>query len=164
MTDLTVDKHHVMHQAVADLAQARALQEQTKRLYADLEAQIDALVEERFGTDKAQLSKALTAIRKSVIQAEDNVRDLAVQLYGKTQDKHPHPAVGIRVKTEYTYDPDNAVTYCVETGLTGALSLKRREFEKVASVTKPDFVIVSEVATATVKTDLSPWLEEQTDD
>lgn len=166
MTD-QVDKHNFMHKAVADLAQARADKAIAILALDALSVEIAQHVEKVYG-EKLQAAKGkANAANIAANRAEQAVREMVVQFYYETQDKKPHPAVGVRVKTIYVYDPKLAVQHCVETRLVGALSLKRSKFEQVASVTRPDFVVVDEQATATIKTDLSAWLprqEGETDD
>ena len=163
MTD-QVDQNQWMHKPVSALALARKERGDALDALLVLQTELDELI-------KSQFSEKLTAIKDAqarvenasvaVNMADDALRNLAAQWYSQTDDKHPHPAVGIRVKTVFYYDPDKALAHCIASDIPGALSLKKSAFEKVASVTKPDFVTVSQVVHATIASDLSPWLTQK---
>jgi len=165
------DPKHFMYQALVDLAQARAIQEQTKKLYADLKAQIDELVEERFGEDRENLLKALDASDSSVARADSNVRDMAARYYGETADKHPCPAVTIKEFIVLSYVEAQAIEFC-RLSAPKALILDKRAFEKIAKVGKEaggpfdlDFVVIETEPRVAVASDLSAYLTEgETDD
>lgn len=108
-----------------------------------------------FDTDQLQI----TAL-------EEKVRDWAVEHYKNTGSKKPHPALQIRVTKAIVYATDKAMEWC-EKNLPVAIkrTVDAKLFEKtVQSIgALPDFVIVTEEPKATIATDLTPYLPEETE-
>jgi len=147
---------------VAQLARARATETALRARIADLE---DRIARTPLGLELAALQSQLGDVRSHQADVDHGVRELAVSLYEATDDKRPHPAVGIRVNTKIVYDPGCAFTWCYAR-LPHALKLDARFFEKharaVAQTDPIDFVTITPDPVATVDSDLSPYLEPET--
>ncbi|KKK92581.1 hypothetical protein LCGC14_2701490 [marine sediment metagenome] len=89
-------------------------------------------------------------------EAEDALREMAVAIYKKTDDKKVAPGVGIRVVTKLEYDPNVALDWGIaHHGI--ALKLDAKAFETVVKATPNivDFVTITDKATATIATELA---------
>ena len=148
---------------ITKLAVARKVLTEYKAEKAELDAEIAALVAEKYGKAQERIDSLLETARADVDDAEAAVRVMALDAYKQTGDKHPHDAVQIRVYTRLDYDQEMAFRYCTE-HLTTALKMNARKFEKVAKAAELDFVDFIEDPRPTVARDLSAyeqyWQEE----
>lgn len=91
--------------------------------------------------------------------AERQLRDLAVQLYEDSGDKHPGPGVAIRLMTRLSYDDRQALEWAKKNNL--ALALNKRAFESIAETMELPFVKISKEPQATIAQDLAAALAEE---
>ena len=101
------------------------------------------------------------------MKAEQTLRDLTLQAYAETQDKHPAPGVDIKETSEMRYDPKEAFAWACKHLM--ALQLDKKSFEGIAKSKTPppdlDFVETAIVFQATIATDLEAVLKgERKDD
>jgi hypothetical protein len=93
---------------------------------------------------------------------EAELREMAVLDFDLTHDKHPHPAVSIKVMTRLQYDPERAAGFCREY-LPSAIKVDYKTFEKyaknVADTAPLDFVEFVEEPQAQIVTDLSKFVK-----
>ena len=87
---------------------------------------------------------ALKQFEADAKEIDARVRELALEAYEQTGDKHPAPHVNIRLFTILEYDPGKALGYCQE-HLPKALTFDKRTFERVAKAAELDFVLVNKV-------------------
>lgn len=130
-----------------------------RREVLDLKDCIDAVnaeIEKEYGKELGDLKKDLSVAQTKVTGLEESVRGTALEAYLETGDKHPHPAITIKVFTKLDYDEEQAITYCVE-HLPKALKVDKRKFEAVAKAAELDFVQITDDPKATVATDLSEY-------
>jgi hypothetical protein len=93
----------------------------------------------------------------AAVKAEEHAaRELALERYAATGDKHPAPGLGIRMVKTVEYEDGAAFAWAKGTGL--ALQLDRKAFEKIALATPIPGATVVEVAQATIASDLSAVL------
>jgi len=86
-------------------------------------------------------------------EAEEQLRELALQFYSDTGEKSVAPGVGIRVREVLDYDSKEAFSWALEHKI--ALKLDGPAFEKIAKMapeTRPSFVTITEEPTATIAT------------
>uniref|UniRef100_A0A6M3L1I4 Uncharacterized protein n=1 Tax=viral metagenome TaxID=1070528 RepID=A0A6M3L1I4_9ZZZZ len=86
-------------------------------------------------------------------EAEDKLRELALQAYAETGEKAVAPGVGIRVRTLLGYSTKEAFEWAIEHKL--ALKLDPSAFEKIAKTSNIPFVSMTEEPTATIATELA---------
>lgn len=106
----------------------------------------------------AGFKKQLDLAQGALAEAEANVRAVALAEYAANQDKHPHPAVTIKVYEVLAYDAEQAKSYAIAHNLPKLLKLDAKIFEKAANGLDLDFVTVTEEPRATIATDLSEWV------
>jgi len=145
-----------MDNLVHNLAIARSTTANLKAELAQVNAEAAAMVKERFGERIKQLTDWLSRAQADLEANEQAVRETALEAYLETGNKHPHPAITIKVFTKLDYDEEQAVTYCVE-HLPKALKVDKRKFEAVAKAAELDFVQITDDPKATVATDLSEY-------
>ena len=126
-----------MENLVNHLAQARKIKQEYEGELAELNAEIA----ERYGKRSKRIMSLLSVAKADVEDAEQTVREAALALYHRDGSKKPHEAVQVKMYTTLTYDPDDAIGYCIK-ALPDALKLDKRIFEKVAKVALPDFVTI----------------------
>ncbi len=95
---------------------------------------------------------AVVETTEAVINAEAILRELTLQVYAETGSKTPADGVGIREVTKLDYDTKTAFNWAIEHSM--ALNLDKRGFEKIAKVSPPDFVTISQEPQATIATNL----------
>jgi len=149
-----------INERVRTLAYCRKVEGEYKRYLAGLEAELQMSV---LGQQIDRAKRLLNVAREDATDAEDRVRDVALEAYEHTQDKQPHPAVKVVMSTVLTYLNDHALVYC-RTHLPQALRLDKRKFEKVAKVAELDFVDITTEPATRISRDLSQWLEEEDDE
>ena len=148
-----------MTQLVTDLAKARDALGAAVQRSAKLELDIDAAVQRTFG-ERIESTKADEAEAEEAVDLADAaLRSAAIEHFEQTESKNPHPAVTVRQSIKLDYDPELARLHCIA-HLPAALTLKKSAFDKVATVTRPDFVTFRTEESVTVKTDLSAYLTE----
>lgn len=97
-------------------------------------------------------------LEERVMDAEARVRSLGIDLYAETGEKK-FPGVTVKVYETMKYDMALAKAYCMER-YPEALSVIKKDFEKLAGVTKPKFVKFEEEPRVAIDSDLSKFLEE----
>jgi len=85
-------------------------------------------------------------------EAEEKLREAALQIYAKVGDKAVAPGIGIRVRTVLSYDNQEALGWATEHKL--ALKLDTSTFEKIAKTSNLPFVAITEEPQATIATEL----------
>jgi hypothetical protein len=94
-------------------------------------------------------------------EIEKRIKEYALASYQESQDKHPHPAVNIRLETILEYDKPIAIAWC-EHNMPQALKLDYQLFEKhvraVADTNPLGFVTVAKIPKAAIASDLSAYL------
>ena len=103
-----------------------------------------------------ECKEALRYRQHALEEAEANVRSVALAEFAVNHDKHPHPAITIKMMTRLNYDQDAAKSYSIA-HLPNALKLDTRAFEKAAKALDLDFVTITEEPTAAIDSDLSMW-------
>lgn len=106
----------------------------------------------------AKFKNTLKAYQDALTETEVNVRAVALAEYAANQDKHPHPAITIKVYEVLTYDAEQAKSYAIAHNLPKLLKLDAKVFEKAANGLGLDFVTVTEEPRATIASDLSEWV------
>lgn len=132
-----------------ELAQARAeAAEAHARLVALMAsaAIIEAQADEHFAKER-------------VADLEDAVRQAALEEYTRSGNKHPHPAIVVRVNKRLHYDVGAALKYCREHfDAAVKVVLDTKVFEKAAQSLGLDFVQITEEPQATIASDLTDYL------
>ena len=109
---------------------------------------------------------AHNAAQVEIQSLEEKIRGWAVADYKATGSKKPHPALQIRVSKAIAYAADKAMEWC-EKNLPVAIkrTVDTKLFEKTVQSLDalPDFVTVTEEPKATIATDLTPFLPEETE-
>jgi len=145
-----------LEESVRYLATLRADLDKLEAEVKDREAELTASLEWQ---DRAEAMARRDQMRKVVGDVTLNVRAEAVGAYGIFQDKHPHPAITIKVSQAAKYDPGQALDYCIK-NLPAALDLNADRFEAAAKSLNLPLVKWVEVATATIARDLSAYQAE----
>ena len=91
--------------------------------------------------------------KEAVAAAEAALREMTLAAYTATGNKQPAPGVGIRVVQRLDYEPMQALVWAKAHDI--GLALNKVEFERMAKITLPDFVTITDQPTATIATDLS---------
>ncbi len=94
--------------------------------------------------------KELTKIQCG--ESEQLLRELTLQAYAETGDKHPAKGVDIREITTYSYDEAEALKWAIEHKM--ALKLDETKFKNHVKADPPDFVTVTQEPQATIATNL----------
>jgi hypothetical protein len=110
-----------------------------------------------FETTHADLIKTVKESADIVSVAETQLREATIKAYNETGNKQPVAGVGIRETTSIDYNKDEALKWAKSHDM--ALSLDTKAFEKIVKVSPPEFVKVTTVPQATISTDLSFALE-----
>jgi hypothetical protein len=145
---------------VRRVAEARRIFAEYKEQRIALQADIDAEIEERYGGERRRIDALLNTAGTDVLDADEALRAAALRTYEGAQDKHPHPAVTVKLFTALEYETEEALGYCRE-HLPKALKLDKRAFEKVARVVEPTFVTFIVEPRAQIDRDLSGYVEER---
>lgn len=96
--------------------------------------------------------QAVAQAREKAAAAEVTLREMALDYYKNTGNKHPVSGVGIRIMQRLSYDKELALSWAKQHGL--ALQLDTTTFEKMARVTPPAFIEIIHEPQATIATDL----------
>lgn len=147
--------------AVADLndlvpllAAAKAVVDAEKAEQTKLDAEIESV----FGNRRRALQQRVDDAQAEADVLDAQIRIVALEEHAVTGVKQVHPAVMVKGFTTLSYDQDAALEYCRE-HLPKALKLHVPTFKKAAKVLDLDFVTISTTAKATVRRDLSAWLD-----
>ena len=126
------------------VAEARRKETKLEKRYGDLiaafDAEHDGLVVETIKSKAARQA------------AEAELREVAVAHYEATGEKHPTPGVEIKIVKRLEYEEGAALAWAIEHTL--ALSLNRKQFEKLCKFLAPDFVTIIPTPRAEIATDL----------
>jgi hypothetical protein len=142
---------------VIELAQARDELERVKAAQAVVDAEIDQLIQERYGHVLNELDARRESAQADIEQCDKQVKHAAIGKFEDTgrESKKPHPAVTIRVGKEFEYDEQEAKEYCL-LYLPDALKLHVPTFKKNADGLA--FVTTHEKISAAIKRDLSDYV------
>lgn len=149
---------------VRQLGDARKTTNSVKVQVHNLEAQIQADIDKRWGFAQRALKTQLETAQAEVDRLYEQTALLGCQEFERTGSKSPHPAVGIREENILEFDDDAALELAQSKGRW--LKLDVRSFKKDAklelSKTSPDPDVAQVVSTRTepkarIKTDLSQW-------
>ena len=144
--------------AVRELAKARADLEQWLEQKAQIQADVDKLIEERFGADLRRTQAEIDRAQADHDAADAAVRSIAVRKFdGENKDPLGNGTVQIAVYTTLDYDAQQALNYCL-VHWPDCVKLDKRKFEKAAKVLQPDFVTIGEDPRAKIAKDLSRYL------
>ena len=118
---------------------------------------------ELFNKNYAGVLARVDALKKSVAEQEEVLRQLAVLHFEQTgsENKAVTPGVTITQKVDISYDPALAIRWAIHNNVEGVLKLNKPEFDKVAgSAMRPDFVNVEEGPAARLAKDLGKAVAE----
>jgi hypothetical protein len=151
-----MDKKQELERWVRTLASFRAEVESEGKWADEYRAALEATEPWRL----YQQAKESRAAKQGLAdEAAGHVRTLALELYGETQDKHPSPAVTIRVgKTATVTDELMAKLWAIHHDMPDVLKLDAARISKVALVMPVAGVTIEETATAAISADLSAYL------
>ena len=113
-----------INDAIANLAQSRRELDDERSTWDTLQDEIN----DQFGDRVALIGKQLSDAKGKVADDESVVRTTALAMFdGK--DKHPHPAVTIKVYTAVDYNDADAIALARDV-IPGALRIDKSAFEK----------------------------------
>ncbi|MBA7585417.1 hypothetical protein ES708_27396 [subsurface metagenome] len=127
---------------------------EARRKFQEMADKKESLYEEFRGKHWEFFGDVATAASRAG-EAEEKLRELALQAYAETGNKAPAPGVGIRERTVLTYDTAEAFNWALEHRI--ALQLNKTAFDKLAKTapeTRPAFVMVTTEPQATIATQL----------
>jgi len=105
---------------------------------------------------------SVAAVANSLAEAEQDLRQAALNSYAVTGEKTVAPGVNVRVLTKLEYEEAKAVEWVRAHLLsTKLLQLNKTAFEKMAKGMPLDYVTVTQVPQATIAADLDKVLAEQ---
>ena len=143
----------MLNELVNELAEARQRGATLKAEAAWLQDQIAALVAQHYGKDQERINAEMADVERRIAEADTAVRQAALDAYTANGNKHPHPAVTVKVFEVLEYDKTEALTYCIR-HLWTALKMDARKFEAVAKAAELDFVTRRQEPRATIATKL----------
>lgn len=145
MTDLTP----MVRQLARLRAELQIVSDATKRLKAEWEQRPDV----KANTD------AVRTLTDQLTKVEADLRAAALAEFQATADKHPHPAVSIKLTNSLSFDVGEALAWARE-HMPVVLTLDTKAFGKAikALPLMPECVKWSEVPTTNVATDLTEYL------
>lgn len=115
---------------------------------------------QQFEAEHAVLIADVKEMQAAVVQAEDELRTMALNWFKLTNgvSKQPAPGVGIRIVGKPVYEPAHARQWCEQHHLF--MTVEWKAFEKFAkdNPTGLDFVTIVYEAQATIATDLESVL------
>lgn len=118
----------------------------------------ERMLETMPGKEWQEARDTVEVVRAKMKAVDDELRQLVVEHFIETGEKHILPGIGIREYTRVQYDEDEAREWC-KVNLPDALKLDKRKFEKyVKAVSEMSPVPVAQVdkePTATISSDLS---------
>lgn len=143
---------------VPELAKARALQTQHEADLKKVQAEVDALVQEKYGNILASIQALVDSAKADVEELDAQVRIRAVADFEASGDKRPHPAVSVGEYTVLDYDLEVALQWGIQFG--ACVKLDKREFEKAAkALGNLEFVKINTEPCARINADLEAYLE-----
>ena len=114
-----------MQDTIKALAAARRMLAFEKANWDAVQADIKKAFGDRLKIAEEQMGDA----KAKVMSAESAVRVTALNQYAQDGDKHPHPAITIKVYTVVKYEESSAKAFAVQF-MQDALKLNRGAFEK----------------------------------
>lgn len=131
-----------MKQELIKLKNMRQQEEQLTELLKTVKA--------KFEEENKDLFIRIAANREEMTSVEMNIKEDALEIYRKDGNKQLPYGVGIKVLKRYNYNEDEALEWAKEHKM--ALRLDKKAFETLSKTesTKPGFVAVLEVPTATI--------------
>lgn len=148
-----------LERAIRHLAQSRQVQAEYKHQVAEINAEINAEIREKYG---AILERAQSLLMIATADVQDNdeyARRLVLEGYEATGAKRPHPAAQIKLFTVLDYDYEAAVEFC-QAAYPQGIKLDKRTFEKAARALSLPFVTVTKEPRASIARDLSEYVGE----
>lgn len=141
----------VLAAELRNLAQARvdlgAAETKLKAKTASFEKENQGLIDEI-----AELAAAKTRI-------DERCRQLALDAYVATGDRHPSEGVKIVMRSVTEYDDEAAVEFCIENKLGHLLKIgDKKKLRDVAAGLNLEFATTTKTPSANIDTDLSPLL------
>jgi len=113
-----------INDAIANLAQSRRELDDERSAWDALQDEIN----DRFGDRVAMIDRQLRDAKSKVAEDESVVRTTALAMFDG-EDKHPHPAVTIKVYTAVDYNDADAIALARDV-IPGALRIDKSAFEK----------------------------------
>ncbi len=129
-----------------------------KRKELELLSDTFKVLEETFRTQHGDLLNEIDGLKYEINELDKSIREEAVFDYEINGNKAPCAGIGIRVTTQYDYEPTAAFDWAKQHGM--ALMLDNKAFKEIckSETNRPKFVEVSEVTTTTIATDLEKAL------
>lgn len=111
----------------------------------------------KFVEDHKDLKAQLEYARNRMQELDSHIRDFALSIYENRTDKtdkHIGEFIEIKNRTVLEYDESKAFQFAKSTGI--ALTLDKKEFERIVKVMKekPNFVTIKQQPTVYIKKDL----------
>ena len=103
---------------------------------------------EKFQEEHKSVLEDIEILNTKINELRTDIKAEALELYKNDGTKKFDCGVGIRIMTKLDYDVNIALSWAKEHQM--ALLLDKKAFEQHAKVDKPDFVEISEIATATI--------------
>ena len=105
--------------------------------------------------------------KETLAAAESELRRSAISNFENDQNKNPHPAITIKMITQFDVaDAKAALAYC-KSDLPQALTFDKKVFKKVILAldesSRPDCVKISTEPRADIKADLSKYIKQEED-
>jgi uncharacterized membrane protein YheB (UPF0754 family) len=142
-----------------ELVREVAKQRQTAQMYKRLVDEMQELLEKTPAwKDLQQLQGKAKTQQAELNDWEERLDKAALDQFRETVEKHPHPAVQIKMHTRLDYSREHAKEYCIQ-HLPNALKLDTTVFEKAARVLGLDWVSEGLFPRAYVDRDLSAYLD-----
>ncbi|MDZ4246177.1 MAG: hypothetical protein U1D67_03550 [Dehalococcoidia bacterium] len=119
-----------------------------------------ARLEARFEDETKGLSESIELYQKRLEYSEDSLRTAALEQFKLDGNRKPTPGVEVKMFTELTYEPKQALAWAMEHKI--ALALDKKVFEYIAKQGTPgtEFASVTETPRAQIATDLDKALVE----
>jgi len=133
------------------------LRNQEKTLRSEVKWSEQILSEVPEAQALADVKDRLSAVKEKIALVDNDLRMNAISHYHEFGEKHPHPAIMIKMYSTLDYSDREALEYCYK-NLLQALTLNRKVFEKVAMTIDLPIVEKSSVPRASIASDLSQWL------
>ena len=142
-----------LHEQIKLVAEARHMRDEAQANLTEAVTQWWTVVGER------QFRLPLIELTDACDAAEERLKEMTLDAYRATSDKHPAPGVDVRIVRTLFYLAQPALEWAKAHGL--ALQLDTKAFEKIAKVTPLPFVTITEVPQATIAQDLSEFVDVQ---
>jgi hypothetical protein len=153
--DTTGARYQQLQASVTLLARARRRLETLNDLIA--------ADEQRYRESRAYDYAQQQALKEIVATTEEKVRLQALETFELTGDTTPAPDITVYETVAYDYSHDAAITWAMDQKLSGLVSLRKGEFEKLCNTAaRPPFVLPRHVHQTRIARDLSDWLPDET--